>query len=331
MVESIKGAKEMARAYMKADIPTYTSGPPGVGKSDLWQQLAKELGIGLIDVRLGSMAPEDFGVPAPDLEKQVAVWLKADFWPDVKRDGPKGILLFDEMSDTSKAMQSCAYKIVLDRHIHNMALPKGWYPCAAGNRREDRAAAQSLSTALANRFAHITIEPDPDAWIEWANKNDINPLLPAFIRTRPALLHSMEGADLRAFPTPRSWARVSKICDADESIRYRLIAGLVGEGAAAEFNGFLKAVDLPDLDDIVKAPKECRIPKDPASKYALSSMLARYAKRDNFAAINAYCKRQDFGRDFWICCVLDATKRDASLTETRAFIDFANANQDLHL
>ncbi len=331
MAESIKTAGDLIRVYHAKDIPVYMSGPPGLGKSSLYKQLAKELKIGFIDLRLGMMDPVDLlGLPTVDKNGQTN-WAKPAFWPDAKRDGEKGIILFDELTDTTRSMQSATYQIILDRKIGPHVLLPGWYPAAAGNRREDKAAANVLSSALANRFAHIDVVQDVDAFIEWGDRNNISPYIIGFIRFRPQLLLSMEGADLRAYPTPRSWERASAVADADKSMRLRLMQGLVGAGAAAEFEGYMKTMDLPDLDKIVENPKKTRIPSEPSSKYALASMLARYADRSNFGAIYEYVKRPEFGRDFCICTVIDATKRDSGLTETKTFIQFANDNSDLHL
>ena len=82
---------------------------------------------------------------------------------------------------------------------------------AAGNNRADRAAAQTLSTALANRFAHIEVVVDVDCFVEWCNKNDVDPLMIGFIRFRPNLSHDMAGSDLAGVPTPGVlWVMASK-------------------------------------------------------------------------------------------------------------------------
>lgn len=328
MPETIKITKELMRFYMEKDIPTYLHGAPGIGKSAAPKQIAKEMGIGFVDIRLGTLLPEDLsGIPVPDLEKRLAVWLESEFWPNVKRDGNRGIICFDEMSDATRNLQSAAHKIILERQH----LPQGWWPCAAGNRREDRAGAQSLSTALANRFAHIDVEADPEAWIEWGNTEGISPLILGFIRSRPGLLHSMEGADLRAFPSPRSWEGVNRVVDAPLDLRFKLVRGLIGEGAAGELEAFLKVTNLPSFEEVVKAPTTTPIPPEPGSKYAMASMLSRFVTRDTFEKVMQYAIREDFGRDFEICMVLDATKRDATLTETKAFVSFAKRNADLHI
>lgn len=335
ITHTIEGAKKLAMHFYRTSTPTYLHGAPGIGKSDLFRQLCEELGIGYIDIRAGTKLPEDFsGIPVPDLEKKIAVWLKAEFWPDVKKDGKEGIIVFDELTDTSKPVQSVLYRVILERKISDKEkLPDGWWPVAAGNRRMDRAAAQALSTALANRFAHIHVRPDPNAFVRWALAQDyMGHLVPGFIKFRPNLLHSMEGADLYAFPTPRSWAQVARnIEDCPADLRTKVVAALVGDGAAGEFEAYMRTIDLPDLDDILAQPTKCRVPKEPSSKYALTCMLSRYMERGNMDKIMTYIRRPEFGKDFEISCVWDATKRDTSLTETKAFTEFANRNADMQL
>lgn len=331
LTDTIKSAKAKARVYMEADIPLFVEGPPGVGKSEMWQQLAVEQDIGFKDIRLAQMDPVDLrGLPT--IQGRETVWTRPDFWPDEKRDGPRGIILFDELADCGRAMQSAAYQVILNRRAGPHVLPKGWYPCAAGNRRKDRAAAQAVSTALASRFAWAEIEPDIETLLEYAVQNEWHYMVRGFLHHRPGLLHSMDGADLRAFPCPRQWERVSRICDANRDLLLGLVSGLVGVGAGAEFHAFIRvAIDLPDLEDVLKDPKRCRIPHEPSGKYAMSAMLSQYLERKNVAAIMQYIGREEFGRDFEIVTVLDAVKRDSTLMNTKEFISFANKNKDLRL
>jgi hypothetical protein len=339
-IETVKTAKELCRYYMEKGIPTYTVGPPGVGKSEMWAQIAKEKKIGFIDVRLAQLDPVDLrGLPTVSISQDddghkyaETTWARPDFWPVEERDGKEGIILFDELGDCGKAMQSAAYQIILDGRAGPHIIPKGWYRAGAGNDQKHRAGAQPMSSALANRFAHIEMEADLECFREHANKIGVSPLILGFLKFRPNLLHNMkqEGA-LRAFPTPRAWVKASLVCDAPKDIRLKLVAGCVGEGAAGEFEAFMRTIDLPDIEEVCANPKKCRMPEAPAHKYAMSAMLAQAATKQNFAKIMEYIKRSDFGRDFEISTVLDASKRDAALTETAAFTEFANRNQDLTL
>lgn len=330
---NISEAIALAKIFQERDMPLYLHGAPGLGKSDIMRQIANEQGINFIDVRVGTMLPEDLtGIPVPDLEAKVAVWLRATFWPNAERDGERGILCFDELSDAPRNLQSCIYRVVLDRQIGEYKLPRGWWPVAAGNRREDRAAAQSISSALANRFCHLHLRSDFDCWKIWANQNNIDPMLVGFLGYRQNLLHSMDGADLLAFPTPRSWAQASKVFNLDAGMRFKALSAVVGEGAATEVEAFFKVVSLPDFDDIIKHPTTCEIPEDPASKYALSAMLSRNITDDKtFAAVYKYIKRPDFGADFATVVVLDAAKRDSGLCDTKTFVEWAKNNSSIRL
>lgn len=330
---TIDEAKKLARIFRQHDIPTYFHGSPGVGKSDACRQLADEINIGFKDIRIGTLLPEDLtGIPVPDLERRVATWLRAEFWPDPSRgDKEEGIIMFDELSDATKQLQSCIYRVVLDRQIGDYVLPPKWWPVAAGNRREDRAAAMTLSSALANRFAHLHVRPDYECWKAWAFTHDINPMLIGFLKYRENLLHSMEGADLLAFPTPRSWTQASKVFDLPDADRYDALCAIVGDGAASEVQTFFKIVNLPDIDAIIRDPMRTEIPDEPASRYALASMLSRNITDKNFDRILKYISRDEYGADFGTITVLDATKRAPDLCDTKTFIQWARTNKSLHL
>src|SRR6185369_3665259 len=205
MSETIKSAKELCHYYMRAGIPAYMEGKPGVGKSEAWRQVADEEKIGFIDLRLAQMDPVDLrGLPSLHNAKEVlyTTWARPDFWPVVARDGERGIILFDELGDCSKAMQSAAYQIILDGRAGPHVIPPGWYRAAAGNSQAHRAGAQAMSTALANRFAWLFVEPDPECFWDYGNKMGFHHYVIGFIKFRPKLLHSMEGATEKAFPSP---------------------------------------------------------------------------------------------------------------------------------
>jgi hypothetical protein len=152
-------------------------------------------------------------------------------------------------------------------------------------------------------------------------------MLIAFVAFRPELLHKMPDSDARAFPTPRSWAQVSKICAAPDSLRPALVRSLVGEGAAGEFEAFVRVFRrLPRIDELLAAPLTAPVPdeREPALLYAICSALARKATRENFGAVIAYAER--LPRDFTVLLTTDAIRRDRALSETRAYVDFVTRN-----
>ena len=75
-------------------------GSPGIGKSSIVAAVAKNAGIGLVDLRLSQLAPTDLrGLPVAD--KGVSKWFPPEFLPTQG----KGILFLDEINMAPPAMQ----------------------------------------------------------------------------------------------------------------------------------------------------------------------------------------------------------------------------------
>ncbi|MBO7329049.1 MAG: ATP-binding protein, partial [Lentisphaeria bacterium] len=203
--------EEMAKAIP----PVMIWGAPGVGKSTAIRELANELDIGFIDVRLAQREPVDMrGLPVPDGEQ--VRWLVSSEWP--RDPESRGIIIFDELTAADKTLQVAAYEFILDRRLGDLyKVPKNWYIVAAGNRTEDRAVACSMSSALANRFLHVEVAPQLRDFITYGESHGMHPVVLDFLRFRPKLLFSQKQENLqRGWPSPRSWERVStmlKIAD----------------------------------------------------------------------------------------------------------------------
>ena len=139
-------------------------GPPGIGKSETVAAVAKEFGIGLIDLRLSQLAPTDLrGLPVADHESKTSRWYAPEFLP---RKG-SGILFLDEFNMAPPAIQGIAQQLILDRCVGNYTLPDGWLVWAAGNRAEDGAAVFSMPSAIQNRFVHVTVTATFESYRQW--------------------------------------------------------------------------------------------------------------------------------------------------------------------
>lgn len=262
--------------------PLIIHGKPGVGKSAIVKQVAEELGIEFRDVRLAQMDAVDIrGLPSVNTEEHTMTWNIPDFFPRDPKS--KGILFFDEISAADRSLQVSVYQIVLDRCLSDAyKVPDGWYICAAGNRIEDRAVAMSMSSALANRFMHVELTEDAEDWARWAINEGINPSVVGFIRYRPEMLHHMDGENLEyGWPSPRSWEKVSHMIDimektnAKKTIIKKIVFGLVGPGAGAEFMEFYKNREVYEniLDMMVDPKKPVVVPDKADQQYAMVAAM----------------------------------------------------------
>jgi MoxR-like ATPase len=240
-------------------------GPPGVGKSSVVAQVAREHELELIDVRLSQLAPTDLrGLPVP--EQGVARWYPPEFLPR----GGRGILFLDELNMAPPAVQGIAQQLILDRKVGSYTVPEGWYLWAAGNRKEDRASVFDMPAPLGNRFLHLEVQPDFDSFKLFAIEQGLHEQVVAFLSYRPGLLHKMD-AHRPAWPSPRSWAMASQLHESELPID-----PAVGGPTAEEFRAFLAIYSrLQGLDEILQGRgAKHPFPEEPSLRYALTVGLS---------------------------------------------------------
>jgi hypothetical protein len=312
--------------------PIFLWGPPGIGKSSIVEQEAASRG-NCLTVILSQMDPVDLrGLPYVDQETKRAAWATPDFLPYVERDGEHGTLFLDELPNAHKSVQTAAMQLTLARTLGAYTVPEGWAVIAAGNRRQDRAAAGAVPSALLNRFApHIDVRPDLEDWCSWALSNDVRPEVVAFVRFKPGMLFDFRPeADARAFPTPRSWEKLSRLLDAapPSGLEIPIFAGTVGQGAAGEFLAFLRTWrQLPNPDAVLLDPDGSAVPTEPSTLYALSGALAARATPQNVDRLARYVGRMP--PEFGVVTMRDASRRDPDVISTAAFIGWMADNHAL--
>jgi MoxR-like ATPase len=156
-------------------------------------------------------------------------------------------------------------------------VPEDWFIWAAGNRKEDRASVFEMPAPLANRFLHLSVEPDFDSFKMYAFDGNIDEQIVAFLAYRTPLLHQFDPQQ-SSWPSPRSWEMANHLHRAKINI-----APAVSEGAAAEFNAFVSLYrNLPNLDAILQE-KEAAIAfsDEPSIRYATTIGLAMRANDIN--------------------------------------------------
>lgn len=272
-----KSIKKSLKHLYKQQVPVFLWGAPGIGKSSIVAQIAKEDNIEYIDLRLSLLDPTDLrGIPFFDTKNSTALWAPPSFLPDGTKE--KGILFLDELNTAAPMVQASAYQLILDRKIGEYHLPDGWSIIAAGNRESDRGVIFRMAAPLANRFVHLEMEIAADDWRAWAVGADINSSIIAFIASRPDALFTFNTKeDLKSFATPRTWAYVDQILHSnpEPELLMPLIAGAIGDELAASFLGF-KAVEseLPDIDAILDG--KCNtIPKHSSTLHILCALLSK--------------------------------------------------------
>ena len=243
-------------AMIKAQIPTFIWGPPGIGKSSIVKQIAETNAYEFIDLRLALMDPTDLkGIPFYDKDEHQALWAPPSFLP---REG-KGILFLDELNSAPPAVQASAYQLILDRKVGEYTLPDGWAIVAAGNREGDRGVVYRMPSPLANRFVHLEMDVSVEDWRDWAYDSAIDKRVIAYIGYKSDDLFSFDPTkNEKSFATPRSWEFVSSVLQSgmDEKLLLETIGGAIGKERAVRFLSFAKVMHrLPDIEAILESGK----------------------------------------------------------------------------
>jgi hypothetical protein len=274
-VTALQAKKSLLKAF-QVKRPLFLWGPPGIGKSELVEGLANDLGGLMIDLRLGQMEPTDIrGIPFYNKDIGKMDWAPPVELPDEETAAqyPIVVLFLDELNSAAPSVQSAAYQLILNRRIGKYRLPDNVVMVAAGNRESDKGVTYRMPTPLANRFIHQEMKVDFSSWQEWAVNNRIHKDVVGYLSFAKQDLYDFDAKSAsRAFATPRSWTFVSELLAEgdDDDTTMNLIAGTVGEGLAVKFMAHRKvAGKMPNPADILSGKVKDLQVKEVSAMYSL--------------------------------------------------------------
>jgi MoxR-like ATPase len=229
-VKSGQAVIDAIKLAYAAGKPVLLEGRHGVGKSQLIEQAADELGISCITRDLSLMEPPDLiGLPVQDNGK--TRYSPPSFLPD----SGKGLLVFEELNRSEKYMMAPCLQLLTARTLNDYNLPKGWLTVAAINPASDGYDTSQLDPALLSRFIRIEIVPCVKSWLSWGSDAGIHPSVLKFVSQTPDIFAAAES-------NPRSWAYVSDVLKAyqaigltDENLLVVTLAGVIGDSLATAF------------------------------------------------------------------------------------------------
>ena len=276
--------KPIVLRAMKASRPIFLWGAPGIGKSDLIQQIVDSGELGnahMIDMRLALMEPTDLrGYPFRNPETNQMEWAPAADLPtdELASEFDTIVLFLDELNSAPPSVQAAAYQLVLNGKIGQYTLPNNVKIVAAGNRETDRGVTYRMPSPLANRFRHINMEVNFEDWSIWATDNKVHQDVIGYLTYSKADLFDFDPkTSSQSFATPRSWNFVSEILNtegfdtASDFEQKAEIAGAIGEGMAIKFCEHRKiASKLPNPEDVLNGQVKKLDIKEKSAQYSFA-------------------------------------------------------------
>jgi len=330
-----KKLKERLVQYAKKGYPVLIKGAPGVGKSDIVEQAAKEIDYDMILTHPVVSDPTDFKgqpcvVEGKDGKKRAEFLPFGDLRKMMYAKHPT-IVFIDDLGQAPAAVQAACMQLLLARQINGKKISDNITFLAATNRRQDRAGVTGILEPVKSRFYNIyELQPEKDDWIEWALAHDMPEEVIGFVNFRPDLLCTEEAtSDIVNHPCPRTLAH------AGDTIKMGLtsmedLSGVVGEGCAVELTGFMKVFrELPSIDAIIMDPDSAPVPTDPSAQYAVVAALVGKVSKQNVKRIFQYGYRMP--GPFSILLAKDSIRKDKEIQHTKTFIEWCQIHSDVLL
>lgn len=298
--------KKYVKHHFKTKRPMMVWGPPGIGKSETFQQItesyiAEGKKAKLIDARLSLWDPTDLkGYPYYNKESNRMSFSSPDELPTEEEAAEYDtiILFLDELNGAAPATQAAAYQLILNRAIGKYKLPDNVVIAAAGNRETDKGVTYRMPKPLANRFLHYEVRVDFQDWFDWGVNHNQHPDVMGYLTVFKDDLYNFDASSAeRSFATPRTWAFISEtIQDVDDFTEDEvtdMVAAGIGEGIALKFKAHRQiAAQLPNPTDILDGKVKELNTDNISAKYSLTTALC-YELKDSFDNKKDEMKRFD--------------------------------------
>lgn len=220
--------------------PVLLLGAPGIGKTQIMEQAARECHVALVAytithhtrqsaIGLPYISHETFGGKECAVTEYTMSEIVASIYHKMEETGlSEGILFIDEINCVSETLAPAMLQFLQYKTFGNHEIPKGWVIVAAGNPPEYNKSVREFDVVTMDRVKKITVEPDFQVWKEYAYQENIHPSVLSYLSLRTAFFYAMETTvDGRVFATPRGWEDLSVMISIYEKTEKPVTAELV--------------------------------------------------------------------------------------------------------
>ena len=220
--------------------PVFVMGPPGLGKTAIMQQIADEMGLGLVSYSMTHHTRQSaLGLPVivtreyEGREYQVSEYTMSEILASVydcmRNEGKKeGILFLDEINCVSETLSPAMLLFRQYKVFGGHQVPPGWVIVTAGNPPRYNKSAHELDAATRDRLKVMNIEPDYRAFKEYAIQNSVERCIISYLDIRPTDFYKVttqvNGMNV---VTPRAWEDLSEMISFHEELGFPVTDALV--------------------------------------------------------------------------------------------------------
>lgn len=235
---NIKQAKQQIQNAMKAYFtkdefgeyvipiekqrPVFLMGPPGIGKTAIMEQIAEELGVGLVSysmthhtrqsaLGLPFIVTKNYGGRDYEVSEYTMSEIIASVYDMIEETGIKeGILFLDEINCVSETLAPAMLLFLQYKVFGRHTVPPGWIVVTAGNPPEYNNSVREFDIVTWDRLKRVNVEPDYAVWKEYAYKKGVHPSILTYLDIKKNNFYKIETTvDGKSFVTARGWSDLS--------------------------------------------------------------------------------------------------------------------------
>ena len=184
-LKHVLSANEQAEYRGKARTPACIWGRHGIGKTEIVQSLAEELGYEFIYIAPAQFEEMGDLVGMPSIEEEQTVFRAPEWVP--RKKGP-GILLIDDVNRADDRILRGIMQLLQNYELVSWKLPEKWHLVLTANPDGGDYSVTPMDDAMLTRMMHITLEFDLQEWARWAERHAIDPRGINFVLTYPDVI-----------------------------------------------------------------------------------------------------------------------------------------------
>ena len=202
--------------------PVFLMGPPGIGKTAIMEQIASELGVGLISysmthhtrqsaLGLPFIVQKNYGGQEYDVSEYTMSEIIASVYDMMEETGLReGILFLDEINCVSETLAPSMLQFLQYKVFGRHRVPDGWIVVTAGNPPEYNNSVREFDIVTWDRLKRIDVEPDFGVWKEYAYLSSVHPAIISYLDVKHSYFYKIESTvDGKSFVTARGWSDLS--------------------------------------------------------------------------------------------------------------------------